>query len=202
MVDRTLRVRKERLLAPLAVRLRGVNPTAVTFIAFGVGLGAALLVGFGHYGWGCGLWLLNRLIDGLDGEIARRHGAQSDLGGYLDILCDLVVYAAVPLALVLSSPTEAPYTSLTLLLASFYLNVGSWMYLSSLLEKRNKHLGNEKTSVTMPSGLVEGAETIGFYTLFLLFPEAFVPLALTMTGLVLVTVSQRVVWATRVLEEA
>ncbi len=202
MIDTFLRVPKERLLRPLATHLGGVSPTHVTLVSFVVGLGAALTTGGGLYGWGLGLWLFNRLLDGLDGEVARRGGRQSDLGGYLDILCDLVVYALVPLSLVLSNPSEGAYLSLALLLTSFYVNAGSWMVLSALLEKR--HHGalakGERTSVTMPGGLIEGAETVLFYSLFLLFPYAFVPLALLMAGLVAVTAGQRVVWALRVLE--
>ena len=202
MIDTLLRVPKERLLEPLATRLSETSPNRVTLASFVVGLGAVLVTGLGFYGWGLGLWLLNRLLDGLDGEVARRGGRQSDLGGYLDILCDLVVYALVPLSLVLSNPSEGAYLALALLLTSFYVNAGSWMFLSALLEKRHRGAlaRGERTSVTMPSGLIEGAETVLFYSLFLLFPHAFTPLALLMVGLVAVTAGQRVVWALRVLE--
>ena len=202
MIDTFLRVPKEHLLEPLAARLEGVPPTRVTLVSLGVGLGAAGLAGGGLYGWGLGLWLLNRLLDGLDGEVARRGGRQSDLGGYLDILCDFLVYALVPVALVFSNPSERAYLALALLLTSFYVNAGSWMFLSALLEKRRRGASakGERTSVTMPGGLIEGAETVVFYSLFFLFPHAFTPLALLMAGLVAVTAGQRVVWARRVLE--
>ena len=202
MIDTFLRIPKERLLAPLATRLSEVSPTRVTLVSFAVGLGAAGVTGLGLYGWGLALWLLNRLLDGLDGEVARRGGRQSDWGGYSDILCDLVVYALLPVALVVSSPSERAYLSLALLLTSFYVNAGSWMVLSALLEKRRHGAlaKGERTSVTMPGGLIEGAETVLFYSLFLLFPSAFVPLALLMALLVAVTAGQRVVWARRVLE--
>ena len=202
MIDTLLRVPKERLLEPLAARLSEIPPNRVTLVSFVVGLGAALATGGGLYGWGLGLWLLNRLLDGLDGEVARRGGRQSDLGGYLDILCDFLVYALVPVALVFSNPAERAYLALALLLTSFYINAGSWTLLSALLEKRRRGASakGERTSVTMPGGLIEGAETVIFYSLFLLFPHAFVPLALLMAGLVAVTAGQRVVWARRALE--
>lgn len=47
----------------------------------------------------------------------------------------------------------------------------------------------------MPSGLVEGAETMFFYALFLLFPDSATPLFGTFAVLVAVTVLQRLVWA-------
>lgn len=36
---------------------------------------------------------------GIDGLVARVSGQQTDFGGYLDILCDFVVYAAIPIGL-------------------------------------------------------------------------------------------------------
>ena len=51
----------------------------------------------------------------------------------------------------------------------------------------------------MPSGLVEGIETILFYSLFLLLPNRLVPLFTIMTVLVMLTVLQRIAWAMRVL---
>lgn len=49
----------------------------------------------------------------------------------------------------------------------------------------------------MPNGLIEGAETILFYCLFLLFPTALTFLFWTMSVLVFVTMLQRFVWARR-----
>ena len=52
--------------------------------------------------WRSGLWLgagrclANRLIDGLDGAVARIRGP-TDFGGYADIIADMVFYAAVVL---------------------------------------------------------------------------------------------------------
>jgi phosphatidylglycerophosphate synthase len=128
--------------------------------------------------------------------VARLHRRQSDLGGYLDILADYVVYAGFPLALVIGTPSRAGYLSLALLLAIFYLNTASWMYLAAILEKR-QHGSGELTTITMPAGLIGGTETIIFYTLFLIWPHYLVPLYLLMSGLVLVTVGQRLVWAVR-----
>jgi phosphatidylglycerophosphate synthase len=61
--------------------------------------------------------------------IARLHNGQSDFGGYVDILTDYIVYAALPIGLVIGLPSEQHYLALTILLASFYVNSASWMYL-------------------------------------------------------------------------
>jgi hypothetical protein len=49
----------------------------------------------------------------------------------------------------------------------------------------------------MPAGLVGGTETILFYAAFLIWPGALPWLFLTMAGLVLVGVIQRLGWARR-----
>lgn len=199
VVDRYLRPSKDVVLDSLSRRLPNVPPTAITLTAFAVGLAACVVSWHGHYGWGLGLWLLNRTLDGLDGSIARQHTKQSDLGGYLDILLDFVIYALLPLALVLSAPSQTRLVALACLLASFYINAGSWMYLAAILEKRHalQQQARELTSITMPRGLIEGAETILFYCLFLLFPQQLEHLFIFMAVLVTITALQRVVWAVR-----
>jgi hypothetical protein len=49
----------------------------------------------------------------------------------------------------------------------------------------------------MPPGLVEGAETIALYAVLLALPTHALVLFWVMTGLVTITIVQRVVWATR-----
>jgi phosphatidylglycerophosphate synthase len=200
MIDKVLRYPKERVLEPIALRLlRSVHPNAITVVACAVGIAAAVAVWQQAYVPALLLWLLNRLLDGLDGAVARLTNKQSDFGGYLDIVLDTVVYAAIPVGLALGVGVTAGYLALAFLLASFYINGASWMYLAALLEKRNSGAAarGEMTTVTMPGGLIEGAETILFYTLFLLLPNMLVPLFIAMGALVLVTAAQRVVWAVR-----
>lgn len=198
MIDRYLRLPKERLLTPVAKRL-DIPPLAVTLTAFGVGLLAVGAAALQLYIWALVLWLTGRVLDGLDGSIARTSAKQSDLGGYLDMLLDTAIYALLPLALAWSQDVSAVWLSLGVLLSSFYLNAISWLYLSAILEKRKQgaRVQGEQTSVTMPSGLIEGGETILFYCLFLIFPHALAFFFSLMALLVLVTAAQRVQWALR-----
>jgi phosphatidylglycerophosphate synthase len=197
MVDKTLREPKELLLSPL---VRGpiarLSPTAVTILAAIVGLAAAAAAWQGAYAAALLLWIVNRVLDGLDGTIARICGRQSDIGAYLDTVLDHVVYAAIPIGLALAADTPATYPALAFLLASFYVNGASWMYLAALLEKRRAGAAarGELTSVTMPAGLIEGAETILFFTLFLLLPHLVTPLFTLMAILVFFTAAQRTMW--------
>lgn len=202
MLDNHLRSTKEIVLQPIAKIMYSVHPILITFIALGFGLVAGILLVQQQYLWAFLFWALNRLFDGLDGTVARLSGKQSDLGGYLDIVFDFVIYAVIPVTLVLGAPDTAKFLSLVFLLSTFYINGASWMYLSSIMEKRQqgaKH-GGELTSVTMPSGLIGGAETAIFYTLFIIFPQQTVFLFTLMGALVLLTIGQRLVWAIKHLD--
>jgi phosphatidylglycerophosphate synthase len=171
MFDNTLRPLKDRLATPLADALgRRLAPDTVSLLAFAAGLGCAASLGLGYRWLALTLWLFSRLLDGLDGLIARRSGRSSDAGGYLDIMLDFIIYAILPLAMAWSEPPLA--LPAAVLLGVFYINSASWMYLSALLEKRGAGAAarGEATSVSMPKGLVEGSETIVFYTLLISLP--------------------------------
>jgi hypothetical protein len=85
------------------------------------------------------------------------------------------------------------------MLATFYVNAASWMYLSAILEKRaaGAQAQGEQTSVTMPSGIIGGTETIIFYTIFIVLNQWYVWLFGVMTILVLFTIIQRLIWAAK-----
>jgi len=196
MKDVVLRTQKDRALEPLAQTLFGsVSPNLISITALIPGLFCALAIVQGQCGLAIGFWFANRLLDGLDGVVARVHDKKSDFGGYLDLLLDYVIYLAIPIAFVVAEPAPIHIASLVFLLASFQINSLSWTLLSSLMEKRRLAGQSRLTSIEMPVGLIEGAETVLFYTLFFLLP-AYVPwLFGIMATLVFVTAGQRVWWA-------
>ena len=203
MLDVHLRPLKERLLTPLALAFGdGVAPMTVTLLAFIAGVGASLFAARGMMRVALACWIINRFLDGVDGTLARTQHSQSDLGGYVDVLLDFVVYAAIPVGLVLGAPSaERPSLGIAALVmvSSFYVNAASWMHLSALLERRGAGAlaRGELTSVTMPDGLIGGTETIVFYTLFLLLPAHLGGLFMSMTVLVILTILQRLAWSVR-----
>jgi phosphatidylglycerophosphate synthase len=200
MMDRALRELKEVVLAPIAQQFGAdIHPTTVTVISFAVGILSSIAAWQNLLGLGFALWLANRLLDGLDGVIARTYAKQSDFGGYLDILTDFVVYAAIPIGLVLRAPSIDLLIGLAFLLATFYVNGAAWMYLSALLEKRNlsAKAQGEMTSITMPTGIIEGSETVIFFSLFFLLPSLLLPLFVIMGVLTAATSLKHVLWAAR-----
>ncbi len=202
MFDLALRPVKDRALGPaadvLAPRLGALPITAVSLVSC---VAAGLLAGVGASRWAVVLWLFGRAADGLDGLVARRRGSASDLGGYLDMLADTVGYAAVPLGVAVGAGDEGVWTTCAVLLASFYVNALSWTYLSALLEKRGTGVATsgEATSIRMPVGLVEGAETIVLLTVVLAWPASAAWVFALMALLVGLTVLQRARWAWRAL---
>ena len=198
MFDKFLRLPKERILEPIARGpMKNVSPTAVTIVACGVALAAGGTASQGLYSVTLGLWFFNRFLDGLDGTIARINHKQSDFGGYLDIVLDMIAYIAIPLGMAFSVGTMAVFVTLSIMFAIFYLNSASWMMLSAYLEKRNAGamLKGELTSVTMPRAIMEGAESIVTYSLFILLP-AYLPLLFSiMAGLVFLSAIWQIRWA-------
>lgn len=200
MIDRALRLHKERLLVPVARRVPGwLHPTGVTAAAAVPGIAAAAAAAAAAPTAAVTLWLLNRLLDGLDGTLARQTDRQSEFGALADILLDVVVYAAVPLGMAAGQDSRAAWMAAAVLLASFYVNAVSWTYLSALLERRGAGARErgELTAVTMPPGLVEGAETVVIFAIALALPAWSVGLMWAMAAAVIVGVGQRVVWAAR-----
>jgi phosphatidylglycerophosphate synthase len=200
MFDHLFRSLEDLLLRPIARALGPrLSPTLITWVAFAAGLSSAAAVLAGDLGVALGSWLLNRLLDGLDGTHARVHARVSHFGAYLDIVLDFVVYAAIPLAFVALMREFEIARAGMFLLASFYVNAVSWMYLSALLEARLDGAASraEATSVTMPPGIVAGAETIVFYTLFFLMPSQLTTLFTVMAVLVTANVPVRLYWANR-----
>ena len=213
MVDRLLRPVKARVLAGASARLASpltrIGPLPLTLLALAVGLAAAAAAALGAFAAALLLWLFNRLLDGLDGEVARALGAASDRGAYLDLLADLVVYALLPLGAAAGATgllgTEPLVSNswtwplAALLLASFYVNLGSFSVLAALLEKRGVGAAErgDPTSMIMPAGLIEGAETVLLLALMLALP-AQLPLWFALTAaLVGITAAQRCAWAAR-----
>jgi phosphatidylglycerophosphate synthase len=197
MFDTSLRQFKDRVGTPLAKNMSRISPTFISISALAIGLLAALAAFEGQYLWAFAFWILNRVLDGLDGLMAPMHNKQSDFGGYVDILTDFAAYAALPIGLVAGSPSSEHYLALIFLLAVFYVNAASWMYLAAILEKRATHSPDIQTTIVMPAGIIGGFETIVAYGIFLLFPVYVTALFSIFAILVFITILQRLIWAKR-----
>jgi phosphatidylglycerophosphate synthase len=197
VIDRQLRARLAPALEPVAqlAAARGVRAGAVTAAGLVVGIGACVAAALALWPLALALWLLNRLMDGLDGPLARVEGP-TDLGGLYDFLADFVVYGGFVVGVAIAEPGAR--VACAALLAAYLLNNVALLSFSSLIEKRGIDMGDER-GLRFTGGLAEGFETVVAYSLICLFPGAAEAIAWVFTGMVLFTVGQRIALARRTL---
>lgn len=121
-----LKPRFQALLRPLVRRLhaRGVTANQVTLAAAVVSvLLGALVAAFAGYLWLFALiplWMLLRMaLNAIDGMLAREFGQQSQLGAYLNELCDVIADSALYLPFAVLPEVSALGVVLVTLLALF-----------------------------------------------------------------------------------
>ena len=188
----------DRLGARLAAA--GVRADAVTLAGFAVGLTAIPLVAVGWTWAALGALLINRLADGLDGAVAR-HDRLTDLGGYLDIVCDFLIYAGIPVGFAVLDP-QANALAAAVLLFSFMGTGSSFLTYAIIAAKRGETTEiRGRKSLYYLGGLTEGTETFAFLAAICVFPQAFVPLAYLFAAACWVTTVSRMLAAVRAFGE-
>ena len=203
MLDATLR----RWLDPAVdtagswLARRGVGADALTWAGFAVGLAAIAAVASAHYLAGLALLLVNRLADGLDGAVARR-SRPTDLGGFLDIVLDFLVYAGMVFGFALADP-EANALAAAFLLFAFMGTGSSFLAFAIMAAKRGiATTARGRKSFYYLGGLAEGTETILFLVLSCLLPDLFVPLALLFAAMCWLTTIARIAAGVQLLRES
>lgn len=190
MIDRQLRGAVAPHLDAVGRGLRhlGVRPGWITAAGWVAGVGACVAAGSGRWALALGLWLANRVLDGLDGPVARAD-TPSDRGGFLDIVADFSIYGGFVLGVAVALPSAR--LACTALLLAYYTSGTAFLALSSLLQ-RHGNAGGDGRSLRFVGGLAEGAETIVVYIGFCLFPADAAIIAWVFTAAVAVTAVQRV----------
>lgn len=170
----------------------GASANVMTLGGLGIGLLSVPLLACGAYGAALLVIAINRLVDGLDGAVARHRGTAQPLGGYLDIVCDMAFYAAVPVGFALADRQNAAWAAL--LLASFVCTASSFLARAVLAQQRGETDDGKRgrKSFFFSAGIVEGSETILAFVLFCLFPGDFPWLAAAMAALCFWTAVARV----------
>jgi phosphatidylglycerophosphate synthase len=193
MLDRHLHPRIKPWLNRLAEKLDrpGITPDGITLTGFAIGVLALPLLALGWYLPALVVIVLNRLLDGLDGALARRRGL-TDAGGFLDIALDFLFYALVPFGFILADPLANGLAGGWLLFA--FIGTGSsFLAFAALATKHNiDNPGYAHKSFYYLGGLTEGTETIALFVLGCLFPQAFAWLAWAFGALCWLTTLTRV----------
>lgn len=196
MLDQHLRPFIDRSLDRAARSLahRGASANALTAAGLLFGLIAAVFVAAGLFGVALFFGAVSRVLDGLDGAVARTTHP-SILGGYFDILADFTFYAALPLGFVFYDPAQNAVAG-AVLLASFFLNATSFLGFAILAEKHDlSSIANGDKSHYHAVGLIEGTETIAFFIICMIWPNLFAWAAYGFAALTGYTIIYRTIWA-------
>ncbi len=200
MLDRHIVPLLKKPLRAVALRLqaRGVTADAVTVSGFVVGVACVPALALGYPHLALVLLLLNRLADGVDGELARLQ-APTDAGGYLDISLDFIFYAIFPLGFAFADPANNALPA-AVLIASFVGTGASFLAFATQAQKQAIVSPDfEYKSLYYLNGLAEGTETILCFALMCLFADYFVLIAWIFASLCLITAANRVIFGYRTL---
>ncbi|NND91312.1 MAG: CDP-alcohol phosphatidyltransferase family protein [Granulosicoccus sp.] len=193
MLDRHLVPLLRPALHSIATRLhrQGCSADQLTVTGFILGIATVPLVAVGHEWLALCCLLLNRLADGLDGEVARL-GTPSDAGGYLDITLDFVFYAVFPLGFALADPSVNALPA-AVLIASFVGTGASFLAFATQAGKRAIVSPDfAYKSLYYLDGLAEGVETVFFFALMCLLPGYFPVIAWVFAFVCLITATNRI----------
>ncbi|MFN3279817.1 MAG: CDP-alcohol phosphatidyltransferase family protein [Paracoccus hibiscisoli] len=178
MIDARLQPLQRAVLQPPAARLaaRGVSADAISIAGFVIGLLAIPALAFGWWTAAFVLIAANRIMDGLDGAVARINGP-TDRGAFLDIALDFVFYALVPLGFALHDPAANALPA-AVLIAAFVGTGSSFLAFAAIAAKRGDRATRFRTKgIYYLGGLTEGFETIVLFLAMCLFPASFPTLA-------------------------
>ena len=195
MLDKAIQQALRPLMTRAArglVRL-GVGADAISFTGLAIGLLAAGAIALQHYLPGLALLLLSRLLDGLDGAVARAT-QPTDRGGFLDITLDFLFYAAIPLAFALADPAANALPA-AVLLASFIGTGSSFLAFAIVAEKQKlRSVALPDKSFYFLGGLTEATETIAAFAAMCLWPLWFPQIAYGFAVLCGITTVLRIGW--------
>lgn len=214
MFDLTLRPLKDKVFEPLCgLAPSAVTPLQLTLAAFISGLLSCYAAVVANPPLAFAFWVLNRCLDCMDGAVARRRGQASDLGGFLDLLGDFIVYSAIPICCTLGLPPtidqaelQRRWVSVAVVESTFHVNNFVLFFIAALTEKQRaaaiqmaddkgtKHKVKELTTLSMKPALIEGAESGLIFSIMLAFPNMTELLCWLLAGGVAFGTMQRTGW--------
>jgi phosphatidylglycerophosphate synthase len=194
MLDKYITPVIKPLLTPIVKQLdkKGVTPDQVTLVGFMIGLLAVPLLALQMWNSALIAIIINRVLDGLDGALARYQNQSSRAGGFLDICVDFLFYAAIPVGFAIADPIVNALPA-TILLAVFIGTGSSFLAFAIPAEKLNlvrPQFANK--SFYFLNGLTEGTETIAFFVAFCIWPTYFPEIAYLFALLGSITIFTRI----------
>ena len=182
-----------------AILPRKISANQVTIFGLVLGVACFLAITINTMTAALILLALNRLADGLDGAVARAQ-TPSDLGAYLDIVSDFVLWGLLPIGFIILDSNNA--IAAAVLLSSFSMSMTVFLAFAIMAEKRGLETNTQGyKNFFYIAGLAEGTETIAFFAIVIIWPGIFIPAALVYAGIVYVSVIGRVASSYLILKE-
>ncbi|WP_299728188.1 CDP-alcohol phosphatidyltransferase family protein [uncultured Endozoicomonas sp.] len=170
----------------------GITPNQVTVAGFCMGMLAIPLLAMNAYSLALIAIVINRILDGLDGALARLN-QPTDAGGFLDITLDFIFYSGIVVGFALADPTNNALAA-SVLIFSFMGTGSSFLAFAIMAEKHQLTEPHFKhKSLYYLGGLAEGTETILLFVLFCLFPHYFSILAYSFAAICFLTTFLRII---------
>ena len=143
------------------------------------------------------VFLLGRILDGVDGIIANKTRI-TEFGGFIDIVFDLISYSLVPLAFILKDNSNAIFGSI--LLTTFF-GTSSTFFGIAIFENNKFIKRNPEKSFFHVGGFMGGSITIFFLSLMFIFTEKFNLIALIFSVLCIIGTIERIFYAYTILDK-
>jgi phosphatidylglycerophosphate synthase len=194
MFDRQLLAMTRPAVNAVAKQLHvlGFTANSISLTGFAFGMLAAAMIAHGYIAVAIIPLLINRLLDGVDGAIAR-FDEPSDRGAFLDITLDFLFYAAIPLAFAFCDPINNALAA-AVLLAAFIGTGTSFLAYAIMAEKRgDKSPAYPGKGFYYLGGLTEGFETVACFVLMCVLPQHFTTIAYIYAAMCCLTTLTRLV---------
>jgi phosphatidylglycerophosphate synthase len=180
------------LLNKIAYKLMkyGVRANTLTIAGFIFSVMGFVAIAYQQYALTILFILLSRMMDGLDGPLARQTAA-TDFGGYLDIVFDFIFYSGTVFFFAVGQPDFS--LAAAFLIFSFMGTGSSFLAYAIMAAKHGiNHEKQGKKSFFYLQGITEGTETICVLLLICLFPIHFNVIAYVFGGLCWLTTIGRI----------
>lgn len=179
MLDHHIRIIIEPTLNAIGRQLVkiGVAANTMTFMGFICGILAIIAITLRQYHLAAVFIICNRVADGLDGAIAR-HIKLTNFGGFLDIVCDFIIFSGIVFTFGITKPESLIYA--TFLIFSFIGPITSFLAYAIVASK--KQVSAERRGqkpLYYLGGICEGTETAIVLVMFCLMPQYFNTLCVT-----------------------
>lgn len=207
MIDASMR---RMLVEPLAraagvIDVPWVTPNRLTLAGLILGLCSAILAANQWWGMAVAAWLVSRLLDGLDGSLARLRRRNDDTqpseaGGFFDIVADFVVYGSGVFGVAIGAVEGfgAPWWPFMLVLFAYYVNGTAFLAFSSIAERTGRRIDDGR-SLSFLGRLAEGTETIAVHSLWMMVPAFAWQIAVIWGLFVAISATQRIIVGFRLL---